>query len=205
MDQPSKTHDVSVHHCDKLEAALGGTIIVSNSASDVPSIHIPHHPILLRIVAQMLLPLSSCGQFSSHPQLPASKFCKFRKQLLRSVIFFFFLGQALLRYNKQDPDSHRVNQPLEVILDLRGRSGEVQMTGCPLCSLGPSYLNNLRRLSATKSLGSGMDINTFDISAPIKLVTFNFFKDPSSTESTPKRPLRKASKYLLHKFILHRK
>merc|ERR1719367_1362405 len=44
MDGPAETHDVSVNHCDKLEAALGGTIIVSHSASDVPSIHIPEVP-----------------------------------------------------------------------------------------------------------------------------------------------------------------
>ena len=43
-DQPGETHHVSINHCDKIEAALGGTIIVSHSASDVPSIHIPEVP-----------------------------------------------------------------------------------------------------------------------------------------------------------------
>lgn len=44
MDQPVEINNVSVNHCDKIEAALGGTIIVSHSASDVPSIHIPEVP-----------------------------------------------------------------------------------------------------------------------------------------------------------------
>ena len=42
-DQPEETHVLS-NHCDKVETALGGTIIVSHSASDVPSIHIPELP-----------------------------------------------------------------------------------------------------------------------------------------------------------------
>ena len=44
LDQPAETHEVSVNHCDKIESVLGGTIIVSHSASDVPSIHIPEVP-----------------------------------------------------------------------------------------------------------------------------------------------------------------